>query len=347
MTAVRAALASLLLSGAAGGQEVRPGSATVFSIQADGALTNLEENEPLSHRMVDELVMALTQKESLAAAWRSLILPSDTVGIKVATDGGRYFSSHPAVVEAIVDGLESAGVARSRIVIWDRSSSALRLAGFQSRAGGPEVHGIDPPRGLDPKAAVTTPALGKLMWGDLLFAEKQRVKLGAPRSETDQLSSTSHLGRVFSRITKIINVPVLSDERGCGIAGAIYNLTVPNVDNWRRFTQPGSGGSIADLYADERISPKVVLHVMDALLAQYAGGPGFNPNYAFAHQTLYASRDPVALDATALRKIAEWRKSAQLPPNGARGEWLQYASQLGLGESAEERISVRSVALPR
>ena len=132
----------------------------------------------------------------------------------------------------------------------------------------------------------------------------------------------------------------MSDSATNGIAGCLYNVTVPNVDNWRRFLQldASTTESIASLYADEHIAPKVILHIMDALLAQYAGGPGFQPNYAFHHQTLYASRDPVALDAIGLRKLDEWRKPAHLAPIGKRAEWLESAAQLGLGNFAPERI---------
>jgi uncharacterized protein (DUF362 family) len=191
----------------------------------------------------------------------------------------------------------------------------------------------------------TAPVLGKLIWGDALFEEKQS-KFGKRTNESDQLSSNSYIANVLSRqITKIINVPVLSDHSGCGVGGAIYNMTIPNIDNWRRFTQSeGEAASgIADLYADEHIGPKVVLNIMDALLAQYAGGPHFNPNYAFAHHTIYASKDPVALDANALRLIEGWRKEAKLPPIGKRAEWLESAEQMGLGHYAESRITLRAV----
>jgi hypothetical protein len=128
------------------------------------------------------------------------------------------------------------------------------------------------------------------------------------------------------------------------VAGALYNVTVPAIDNWRRFTQPPGAAGIAELYADERIGPKVVLHLMDALLAQYAGGPGFAPNYAITHATLYASRDPVALDAHALRLIDRWREPAKLPSVGKPGEWLRAAAQMGLGVAEESRTDLRPIA---
>jgi uncharacterized Fe-S center protein len=85
---------------------------------------------------------------------------------------------------------------------------------------------------------------------------------------------------------------------------------------------------------------------MDGLTAQYAAGPIGNPNYAFAHCTLYASTDPVALDATALRQMEAWRKEAKLPAIGAKAEWLRSAEELGLGQFAEESIVLQTVNLP-
>ena len=327
-----------------------PPRSTVFFAQDDQALEGFEENASRTRPMVDALVLAVTRKSDLASAWRSLVAPTDRVGIKVATAGGPYFSSHRGVVEALIAGMEHAGIPRNRIVIWDRNSEELHAAGFLPKRDGYEVRAIDPPAGFDRDATIAAPVLGKLMWGDLVFVEKQRRPLGKAKDESDQLSSTSHLARIVSRdVTKIINVPVFSDERGCGVAGALYNMTVPNVDNWRRFTQTDGpiATSPAELYADERIGPKVVLHVLDGLLAQYAGGPAFSPNYAFAHQTLYASKDPVALDATALRKIDEWRKLAKLPPLAKQGEWLDGAAQMGLGNAAEAAITLQSVEVAR
>lgn len=293
--------------------------------------------------MVDALVVAVTGRTDVASAWRSLVTPADRVGIKVAAVGGRYFSSHRGVVAAVVAGLENAGVPRSRIVIWDRDTAQLRAAGFTRERMGVEVRAVDPPRGFDREAKFTSPVLGKLIWGDLLFEEK-KPKAGRRASEEDQLSSTSHFATIFRDMTKIVNIPVLSDEAGCAVAGALYNATVPAIDNWRRFTQPAGATSIAELYADERVGPKVVLHLMDALLAQFAGGPGFQPNYAFHHGTIYASRDPVALDANARRLIDRWRVEAKLPPTGKSGDWLEIAAQMGLGVSEESRIDLRPVA---
>ena len=319
-----------------------PAISTVWFAHSADAVEQFEENKMVTRRMVDRLIMDLTGQDSVAGAWRTLVSPNDRVGIKVAAAGAPYCASHPGVVEAIVAGLEQAGIPRKKVIVWDRDPEMLRAAGIDGR-GGYSVQAIDPPRGYDREATFTAAVLGKLIWGDLLFREKVRRPDGKRASESDQLSSTSHLATILSRsVTKIINVPVLSEEAGCGVAGALYNMTVPNVDNWRRFLQLDAENtdSIASLYADERIAPKVVLHLMDALVAQYAGGPRFQPNYAFTHNTIYASRDPVALDSLGLRKLEEWRKPAKLPPIGERADWLKNAEGLGLGHFAPEKIAL-------
>ena len=318
----------------------KPLTSTVWFAQSADAVEQFRENAAVTRRMVDRLVMDATGQGSVAGAWRSLVSPQDRVGIKVATAGAPYCVAHTGVVEAIVAGLELAGVQRKKIIVWDRDRETLRSAGFDGRSGY-AVRAIDPPRGYDREATFTAPVLGKLIWGDLLFREKVRRPDGKRASEADQLSSLSHFATILTHdVTKIINVPVLTEEAGCGVAGALYNMTVPNVDNWRRFLQLDASNteSIASLYADEHIAPKVVLHIMDALVTQYAGGPRFQPNYAFAHGTIYASRDPVALDSVGLRKLEEWRKPAKLAPIGARAEWLQSAEHLGLGHFAPEKI---------
>ena len=79
-------------------------------------------------------------------------------------------------------------------------------------------------------------------------------------------------------------------------------------------------------------------------MAQYAGGPKFSPNYAFAHGTIYASKDPLALDATAVALLEGWRKEARLPPLGRRVQWLTDAEQGGVGVANLERIELKPVS---
>ena len=108
------------------------------------SLDQFEENPAVTRRMVDRLVRAATGQPDTAAAWRSLVTPTDRVGIKISAAGGRYFASHHGIVEAIVEGLEQAGVPRNRIIVWDREADDLRAAGYASQRGGYDVASVPP-----------------------------------------------------------------------------------------------------------------------------------------------------------------------------------------------------------
>jgi len=294
--------------------------------------------------MVNRLVLAVTAQPDLARAWGSLVSPNDKIGIKISAAGGELFTTHRDVVNAIVDGLAAAGHPRGSIVVWDRSLGGIKEAGYDPGAEGYRLKSIAPRDGYDPKAIFTAPLAGKLIWGDLEFrADRGSVPL---HSDKEQLSDESHFSRIVSsEVTKIINVPVMSDSSMNGLAGCLYNATIPNIDNWRRFTQVNGwgGAAIVDLYNNPLIGKKVVLNIMDGLVAQYAGGPQSQPNYAVHHATLLASRDPVAIDALALQRIDAWREKAKFPPIGRLANHVEVAGQVGLGHADLTRIEIRNV----
>jgi uncharacterized protein (DUF362 family) len=181
-----------------------------------------------------------------------------------------------------------------------------------------------------------------LIWGDLEFrSDRGKIPLD---SDQELTSDDSHFSRILSsEVTKVINVPVMSDSSSCGIAGCLYNMTIPNIDNWRRFTQSRWGhGAIAEIYRMQMIQPKVVLNIMDGLVAQYAGGPKSQPNFAVHHATILASKDPVAIDALAVRQIEEWRAKARFAPIAPLAQHVQAAGQLRVGNA--EVFEVRNVA---
>ena len=99
------------------------------------------------------------------------------------------------------------------------------------------------------------------------------------------------------------------------------------------------------------IRDKVVLAILDGLHLQYAGGPFPNPGFVVENHTVFASLDPVALDATARRLIDEYRLPAKLPPLEKSTLWLESAQSMGLGRFAEKdidlvRVGVRADSQP-
>ena len=321
--------------------QVIPAQSIVYSAHDPAAIRQYEVNPSIVRGMVNRLVLATTGQPDLARAWGSLVSPDDKIGIKISAAGGELFTTHRDIVNAIVDGLVAAGHGRNTIVVWDRSLDGVKEAGYRPDKEGYQLKSIAPRDGYDPKAVFTAPLSGRLIWGDLEFrSDRGKVPL---LSDQEVTSDDSHFARILSgEVTKIINVPVMSDSSTCGIAGCLYNVTIPNIDNWRRFTQGRWGNTaIAEIYRMPMIGPKVVLNIMDGLVAQYAGGPQSQPNYAVHHATILASRDPVAIDALAVRQIEEWRAKARLAPIAPLAQHVQAAGQLRIGNA--EVIEVRNV----
>jgi uncharacterized protein (DUF362 family) len=316
----------------------------VFVDRDSDAITGYRVNGKIVHGMVDRLVMAATGQPDVGRAWASLVSPNDIVGIKISAAGGELFTTHHEVVNAIVDGLVAAGQSRNKIIVWDKSLDGVKEAGYNAASDGYQLKAIPPRDGYDAKEVFTAPVLGKLVWGD--FEYRADPGKTVPLSDTENTSNISHFSKIIANgVTKIINVPVMSNTETNGIAGCLYNVTIPNVDNWRRFTQ-GTGfgaAAIAELYADPHVGRKVVFNLMDGLLAQYAGGPESQPNYSVQHATLYAGKDPVAIDAVALKKLEQWRARSSLPAMGQMTAYVRAASQIGLGNAAPERIETRNV----
>ncbi len=263
-----------------------------------------------------------------AAAWRSLVSTNDVVGIKINAQAAPLHATRRAVVDAIVAGLCSGGVPANNIWIFDRSLDKMREAGF----AGPRTSGAE----WDAETFYESKLVGRLIWGDLLF-----------RPDDEQLSTRSHLPKLFTRaITKLINVPVLQSHDACGLCGCLHNVSLGMVDNIRRFEQYGQNGNpaIAEIAALPAVRRKLVLNVMDALTAGYAGGPSFRPQYSWQPNTLYFSLDPVALDATCLQLLEAKRKEAKVSPLGERAGHIATAAQLGLGQNDPKQIEVVEVA---
>lgn len=292
----------------------------------------------LVKRIVDSVVMAAAGERDVAAAWRTFVRPQDRVGIKVSTAAAPVAGTTAEVVEAVAEGLVAAGVDPRRIVIWDRLQRDLDRAGYQDLAGRFRVVSTERAGGYSEKEVVTASVMGKLIAGDRGFAT----------SPADQMSSRSHVSSVLvNEVDKVVHVPSLTDSSFSGIHGALAGMVLDNVDNWRRLARAPHYGDpfLPELYADPRLGGKVVLTILDALRPQYAGGPFPGAEYRTNYGAIFASRDPVAVDATGLRLLDDFRKEARMPTLADRVGWPQSAEQLGLGAAAEDRIELLRTGL--
>jgi hypothetical protein len=320
--------------------------------------------------MLNRCLLKITSASDVATAWTRLgITPSDVVGIKITTAGGPLLSTHRAIVQAICDGLHAAGVPLWHIIVWDKFREDMARSQYTPVPAAEDHVGIAsvfPGTGFDPDAVYKNEQIGTLIWGDSQFIQRDDDLAAAARasvghkgfgdsgwagdggptdpiegSDGAQTSDKSYYATLVSRIcTKIINVPVLTDNSYVGINGCMASLALGSVDNNRRFQGSPTFGdpAICEILSSDYIRRKVVIHILDAMVAEYAGGPVFNPIFTKSLGALYVSRDPVAIDSLVLPRLEAWRRQNRVDPIGKTASHVHDAVNYNLGTDDPGRI---------
>lgn len=276
-----------------------------------------------------------TGTTSVAAAWLSLVSTNDIVGLKVFSIPGPLCGTRPAVIAAAVRGLLAAGLSPEKIIIWDKHAADLRDSGILLLAAQLGVSAIGAAEsGYDTNVFYLpeSPVIGALVWGDVEFGNTNKG-----------IGKKSFVSKLISqRLTKIVSLAPLINENAAGICGHFFSLGTGSVDNTRRFEGSGERLAVAlpEIYALPSVGDRVVLHVTDALLGQYQGGPASYVQYSAILQQLWFSHDPVALDTLALRQLARERRDFGIPPANSNFEIYTNAALLQLGISDPRRIQV-------
>lgn len=346
-------------------------ASTVVQIERPSCVLNFEPNPADVRSMFDLGLRTLTGQPDSASAWKSLgIVPTDVVGIKLDTSGGMGLSTHRELVAAIVDGLGAAGVPTSKIILWDKFADNMRAAGWVPAPAGartPAIVSVVPGSSFDIRVFYVNEILGRLIWGDLQFrglkpsaadlmnATRRVVQAANPTvgdddgaspaapPSPDQTSNKSFYAAILTQTcTKIINVPVLCDSPATGLGGCLSTLAMGCVDNTRRFSAEPSWGdpAVPEILDKEFMRKKVVLHVLDAFVSQYAGGPKFNPVFTQSIGALYLSQDPVAIDTLVLKRVEKWRANNSVDPLGKTASHVASAASYGLGEGDVKKIKL-------
>ncbi|MFB3813992.1 MAG: DUF362 domain-containing protein [Terriglobales bacterium] len=241
--------------------------------------------------LLDRAVQALYDTDDSLQAWKRIVRPGETVGLKVNCLAGRGASTNVVLIEAICERLQQAGIREENIVIWDRLESDLESAGLRAR-------------------------------------RRLRVIGNDSAGYEDELSIhgsvASRLSQTLTRTCDaVINLPVLKDHGISGVTLALKSF-FGAVHNPNKYHPDGCNPYIADLNMLEPIRRKVRLHICDAITAQYEGGPSFMPQWQWPYNGLLVGRDPVALDYTGWQIIDRQRAEKGLKSLAAAGRAPAY-----------------------
>jgi uncharacterized protein (DUF362 family) len=281
-----------------------------------GTASTVDSGRMLS--LLDRAMQALFDRDRPIEAWRKLVHPGETVGLKVNTLGGRGISTNVQLVEAVCERLQEAGVKPADIVVWDRGSEELERAGFHLSMDGNRV---------------------QCYGTDRAGYEEDLAAYGSVGSRLSKI--------LTQRSGVLINLPVLKDHDGAGVTIALKNM-YGAIHNPNKYHPNGCNPYIADLNMLPEIRSRMRLTVCDATTAMYEGGPAFKPEFSWKHNALLVSQDPVALDYTGWQIVERKRAEMGLKTLETEERAPRYIATAAdaehrLGTNDPRRISVVEV----
>ena len=288
-------------------------------------------DEDTVSELIDQAMMKFTGRASAKEAWRDIVLPDDIVGIKINPLGGPELSTHPIIVDKIVEGLYGAGVLKKQIIIWDRFESHLLNAGYPIKQDEGEVQTI----------ASDTEGIG---YDDEVFYESEKDSVNRRENESTR-SRYSQI--VTQQVDVLINVPVLKHHGMAGVSGCLKNLAFGSVDNTRRFHAKPiyCNPAIAEILEHKVLKDKLALNIVDGLVASFDRGPTYHAESTWKYGSLFVSTDPVILDVLVLQTINQKREEMGLDSMSKLANHINTASVLGLGTNTLDQADLQRVEI--
>jgi uncharacterized protein (DUF362 family) len=282
--------------------------------------------------MLNSALVSFTKEDSPIKAWKQFFTSRDIVGIKVNSVNQRKGPcTQPALVNAIVRGLVSAGVVENNIIIWDKYEDQLIKAGFNINKSAKGVR------------CFGTNSRWRIFGKSLRFLQ---YELTSSRFG----SIESHLSTILTKdCTAIINVPVLKDHKLAGITLSMKNF-YGAIDNPSRYHKNNCSPYIADLNMLPEIRNKLRLIIGDGLRALYHGGPTGSPQWQWNYNGILLGTDPVAIDYVGWQIIEEKRKKEGLPSLKRERRQPNYIniaadSEHRLGINDPDRIAIENIQM--
>jgi hypothetical protein len=315
-------------------------------------------NPDAVRKMMQKGMCALTGEKDEAHAWARFFRPKDVVGVKICTVGEPLAISQPETIAEVVRGLMLVGVKAENIILFNRYQEELEKVEWKGLPAGVR-HEAASPKYDDIQTSLDG-------YDSEVYVEFPKVMPG--QDKENPVNRRSHLCTLVSkRFDKVVNVCALKDHSCAGITMALKNMSHGFNNNVCR-THPEHDNNWSDIFIpamvnQKPIRQKVVLHIGDALIGCYDGGPGtFNKHFAtWEQRSIFFGTDPVAMDRIGWTildrvrvqhnqpKIAESgrkRKSTGHEPYDYRQpEHVIIAGKKGLGEWDLTKIKHERVVL--
>jgi hypothetical protein len=313
------------------------------------AVEGFKPNAEAAAAMLAAGMTLLTGDAKVEDAWSRFFSPSDRVGIKVNPVAGRLLANSHELTKAIIDALQTIGLPKENIVLWDRRQEQLKECGFtEENYPGITIIGTEyMEKEGDNEVWKGEDRLDKDVYYefDIVGEYDEEIMPYMINGGTK-----SYFTRIITQmVDKVINVPILKNA-ATSVTLALKNLAFGVTSNtarghniWSRY--------IAEVCAFPPVRDKVVLNIIDGLRACYDGGPGAVARYIWNAKTVWVSTDPVAVDHIGWEKIFAKRIGEGVAWEDERDKRDTYldqtvrASKLGLGIYDRSKIDHRTLVL--
>jgi len=296
------------------------GSKSKVVIARDAALHSPDGqlDEKRVQALLDRAIASYTGHDKPVEAWKHIVPVGKVIGLKVNGIAGKGVSTHLALVMAICERLQQAGVKPGEILIWDRSARDIQACGLTIN---------------------TDPSRIRCYGSDVAGYEDEQAVWGSARIK---------LSKILTReCAMVINLPILKDHSMAGVTFSMKNM-YGVVDHPQDLHAGGCNPGVADLNCIAAVREKVRFTIGDAISSVYEGGPGFHPEHLWHPNALIVGEDRVAVDHTAWQMIDRKRLEVGLPTLEAAGRPPRYIATAAdathkLGVNDPQRIHLMEV----
>lgn len=284
-----------------------------------------ESKQPDEQRvlnLLDRAMASYTGRDHPADAWKHVVAMGQAqgkvIGLKVNGLGSKGIATHHALIMAVAERLQQAGVKAGNILVWDQNAGFLESCGM---------------------AVNTDPSKIRCYSSDVAGFEDQESSWGVARI---------HITKILAHeCAMVINMPILKDHSMAGVTFALKNM-YGVVDRPFTLHANNCNPAVADLNAIPVFREKIRLTIGDAMSSVYDGGPGFHPERLWYPNALIVGEDRVAIDHTAWGLLEKQRAAVGMPTLEAAGRPPRYIATAAdsahkLGTNDPKRINLIQV----
>ncbi|MBX3234015.1 MAG: DUF362 domain-containing protein [Labilithrix sp.] len=268
--------------------------------------------------MLTKALTELTGKPDLVSAVKEFVHPDDVIVVKVNGIAQKQFATNKELVIPFVEAMVTAGMKPENITLleqWHGYFAATRIT------------------------AQNVPSGVKILThsnGNATMAERPIPGTGGVKTQ---------FTRYLTEATACINFALVKHHSICGYTGAMKNMTHGCSVNPEAFHAHHASPQIALMYAQDVIKSRVRLNIADAFKTMCEGGPlGKTPQFHKVYESVFASTDPVAIDAIGWEVIEKHRADFKLKPLVDQGQepyYIKIGQDLGLGIADRARIQLK------